>query len=125
MKKRKSIIIADADSYLSGIYARRFEMARFEVRVAEDQQQVIKLVAEKRPDVLLIDSQSIEQANNLIRQFRSNPKTATVTVVVLTELGHSQAVTEAIQAGADSYILKGHFVPVEVIAKVERLVAGS
>jgi two-component system alkaline phosphatase synthesis response regulator PhoP len=123
MLSRKSILIVDADAYLAGIYARRFEQGRWKVFVAESGEEAKKIMGKRRPDAVLVDIETIPEALEFIREIHRNPKTAGTAIVVLTNLGDRQAIEEAETAGADSYLLKAHFVPSEVMAKVEHLVS--
>ncbi len=123
MSFRKSILIADTDAYLAGIYARRFEQGRWKVYVAESAAEAKKIMEKRRPEAILIDIETMDGSLDLVRSVHANPKTTGAAIVVLTNLGDREIIHEAEAAGADSYLLKGHFVPSEVRAKVERLVS--
>jgi len=120
---KRSILIVDSDAFLAGVYARRFESGNWSVRVAESAAEAEKLVAKKVPDAAILDPDSVDGAEALIKRWRMAPKTAGITLIVLTKIGDREAVDRALASGADSYLLKGHFVPSEVREKVERLVA--
>jgi len=123
--RKKQILILDPDAFLAGIYARRFESGRWGVRVAETAAEARKLIAKKAPDAVLVDTGTLPDALAFIRALEQDPATASITVVALTALGDRQSVKAAMDAGAEGYLIKGHFVPTEVREKVERLVADA
>lgn len=121
--KPRKVLIVDADAFLAGIYARRFEIGRWNVRVAESEVEARKVLSRNAPDAILIDVETVAGGIAFLREVRAHPKAAASVIVALTRLGDRAAIAEAYAAGADAYLLKGHFVPSEVRAKVERLVA--
>jgi len=115
-----TILIVDSDAYLAGIYARRFEMAKWKVLVADNATEGRKLF-KKDPEVVIIDVDTVSDGIQLIKDFRYENEL--VRLVALTKLGDARQIKIAKHAGVDAYLLKGHFVPSEVIAKVEYLVS--
>lgn len=123
MRLKKQILIVDTDAFLAGIYARRFELGHWKVRVAENIEDARKLIKDKHPSVMIIDVETVPESINFLKEVRSDSKTADITLIVLTKLGDRDSIKQALDAGADSYLLKGHFVPSEVREKIERLVS--
>lgn len=123
--KKPVVLIVDPDAFLAGIYARRFEMGRWNVRVAETEAEARKILLRTSPAAILLDVETLPRGTGLVREFRSHPKAAGAVIAVLTKLGDREAIREALASGADAYLLKGHFVPHEVRTKIERLVAAK
>ena len=120
VKKRK-IVIVDSDTFLAGMYARRFELGAWNAFVAETIDEAKKLIVSKKPEVVIVDLETDPDGCSFIREMNNEfPKTF---FVVLTKLGDQKIIKDAISAGADSYLLKGHFVPSEVREKIDRLVS--
>lgn len=72
---------------------------------AADGAEAVRLVAERRPDVLLTDLVMAGMDGiEAIRRIRSTGDT--VGILVLTSFGGAEQVIPAIQAGADGYLLK-------------------
>lgn len=120
--KVHKILIVDTDAFLAGIYARRFELGRWSVRVAENEAGARKILARNAPDAILVDMETIADGTAFLRELRAHPKASSSAIVALARLGDRKAIAAAMSAGADAYLLKGHFVPSEVREKVERLV---
>ncbi len=120
---KRKILIIDPDAFLAGIYARRFEQGSWKVKVAESLGDARRVLTDFNPDVVLIDIETEPDGIAFLKEIRSDDKIDKAVFVVLTKLGDQQQIKEAMDAGADSYLLKGHFVPMEVLEKIERLVS--
>ena len=113
---KPSILIIDSDAYLAGLYGRKFEAEGWKVTVAEQMDDAKKVLAKKIPSVLLIEPDgNPDAAEELIR-------TTGAPTVILTTLSESAEIERMKKAGAAAYLLKGHFVPSEVVSKVRNLV---
>ncbi len=117
------MLIVDSDAFFAGIYARRFESGGWHVRVAETDKEARKILTRSTPSVVIVDVETIPRGIGFVRELRSHPRSCHSAIVVLTKLGDRASVDEAKKSGADAYLLKGHFVPSEACAKVDRLVA--
>ncbi|MCR4313889.1 MAG: response regulator [Candidatus Uhrbacteria bacterium] len=118
---KKSLLMVDQDAYYAGIYANRFESAGWNVRVEENIAAAKKRLKRCAPDVLIVDLEPIDEVLAFLRDLRTDPKTEKTLQIALTKLGDRKMMREALQAGVDSYLLKGHFVPSEAVKKVKRL----
>ena len=52
---KPDILIAEDDEVLLNLYEKKFKMQGFDVRKAQDGQEVLDMMREKAPDVLLLD----------------------------------------------------------------------
>jgi len=118
---KKNVLIVDRDVYLAGIYANRFEVAGWKAVVEETINGARKAVEKSVPDVLIVDLEPTERVIAFLQEIRKDPKTAGVLQVAVTALGDRAQMQQALKAGVDSYVLKGHFVPAEAVKKVKRL----
>ena len=118
---KKSLLMLDQDAYYAGIYANRFESAGWKVWVEETLAGAIKRLKRVHPDVIIVDLEPLVESTGFIAGLRSDPKTAGTLIVGLAKLGDRKTLLKAQEAGVDSYLLKGHFVPSEAVKKVKRL----
>lgn len=120
--RKRQLLIVDPDATFAGIYARRFEAARWVARLAPDAKEARKLVAKKAPDAMLLDADTVPEAFALVRALKEDPTSSGIVVVALTARGDREHVRETLACGTDGYLLKGHVTPTETRAHVERLV---
>lgn len=113
---KPSILIIDADAYLAGLYGRKFEADGWKVQIAEHIDDAKKMISRKRPSILLVEpDQDPDTTEEMIR-------TIGLPTVILTTISERAEIERMKKAGAAAYLLKGHFVPAEVVAKVRNLI---
>jgi DNA-binding response OmpR family regulator len=92
-----------------------------EVRVARDGEEALRLAAEFRPDLLLLDVM-MPRKNGLevCRGIRENPELERMRIVMLSARGREAEIRAGISLGADAYITKP-FSTKELLAQVRGL----
>lgn len=120
---KPSILIVDNDDFLAGIYARKFEQDGWNVRVVGSFEEAKKIWSKKTPRAVLLEP-DIDQAaaETAVKELRVDPKTTSVPIVILSGIGEKAEIQRLRKAGVDAYLLKGHFVPSEVVRKVKAMV---
>jgi response regulator RpfG family c-di-GMP phosphodiesterase len=99
------------------------EVFDFDVDEAEHADGAVERIAERKPDVLVLDvSMPGMTGLELCRALKDDPATADVAVVLLTG-SETGTQTKADQAGADAFLRKP-FSPLELLSVVERLAGG-
>ena len=79
----------------------------FQIRTAANGQQALDAVAEKKPDLILLDLMMPGiDGYEVIRRLRENPKTADVRIVILSALNSNEDVVKGFNLGANDYIVK-------------------
>jgi len=92
-----------------------------EVRVARDGEEALRLAAEFRPDLLLLDVM-MPRKNGLevCRGIRENPELDRMRIVMLSARGREAEIRAGMSLGADAYITKP-FSTKELLAQVRGL----
>jgi DNA-binding NarL/FixJ family response regulator len=93
------------------------------VAVAEDGLQAVELVAAHRPDVALLDVR-MPRCDGLAATRRIVEDGSTTRVLVLTTFGEDEVVLDALDAGAQGFLLKDTR-PEDLIAAVHAVAAGE
>lgn len=118
------LLIADDHPVVrDGLVAILSTQPDFEVAaVAEDGQEAVELVADLRPDVILLDLEMPRlDGAEAIRQMRAaDPH---VRVIVFTAYDTDERILAAVQAGAQGYLLKG--APRQELFRAVRVVHGG
>lgn len=118
-----SLLIAACDFTLAGIYGRKFEREGWDVEVVESMKEAEHKAVQMRPSVLLFDASCTTDAAKEIRRLKALPTLMRTKIVVLADAAHRTQIDEALHAGASDYLLVGHFVPIEAVDKMKRLIA--
>lgn len=105
----------------------RFSLSRegFTVRTAENGEDAIRLVREKRPDLLVLDLMlPTIDGLSVCRALRSNEQTRDLPVVMLTAKGEESDIIKGLEAGADDYVTKP-FSPKVLLARINAVLRRS
>lgn len=80
---------------------------KFEIRTAGNGQQALDAVAERRPDLILLDLMMPGiDGFEVIRRLRSDPATADIRIVILSALNSNEDVVKGFDLGANDFIMK-------------------
>ena len=124
-KNRKILIIED-DSFLSDMYATKFQMRGYIVGLAKNGREAIKEIKKEKPDIILLDVLMPQMDGfEFLENFKKKKKFGNIPVIILTNLGQKREVEKGLNLGADDYIIKAYFTPKEVVEKVENLLNRS
>lgn len=121
MTKRKILIIED-DSFISEMYARKLRSLAYQVEQIEDGSRAIEIIKEQKPDLILLDL-VLPGADGfkILAMLKKDSELKNIPVLILSNLGQSREVEKGLRLGADDYLIKAHFTPGEVVAKIEGL----
>lgn len=79
----------------------------FKMRTASGGQQALDAVAEKKPDLILLDLMMPGiDGFEVIRRLKENPETADIRIVILSALNSNDDVVKGFKLGADDFIMK-------------------
>jgi len=109
------------DPYLAGIYGRKFERSGWDVDIEEDVVSAERHGAKSPPHVLVLDIDCVADPVAQVKELRSLPTLMRTRLVLLAREGNCDMIDAAMNAGADSFLLIGHFVPQEAVDKMHRL----
>ncbi len=118
----KSILIISCDPYLAGLYGRKFENDGWEVAVSENMCDSYTEIAKVKPLVILIQKDCCANIVDEVRKLRTLPGAYSMKIVVLSKETDRDEVAEARNAGADDYLLMGHFVAHEAVEKIKQMI---
>ncbi|PIX62543.1 hypothetical protein CO057_04145 [Candidatus Uhrbacteria bacterium CG_4_9_14_0_2_um_filter_41_50] len=116
-----SILIIACDPYLAGIYGRKFERDNWDVEIAETILDGERTAIKSRPSIILLDDECAADISGEIRRLKSLPTILKTKIVVLAKEGDQKKISESFSAGADDYLLLGHFVPQEAVQKMRKM----
>ncbi len=126
IKDKTSVLIIEDDSYISDMYKIKLESENFEVATAKDGIIGIKMLEKQKPDIILLDVVMPKMDGfDVLKIIKKNIELKGIPVVLLTNLGQKENVEKGFDLGADSYIIKAHFTPSEVIEKIREVLKKS
>jgi DNA-binding response OmpR family regulator len=117
----KRVLIADDEPNIVASLEFLMEQSGFEVRVATNGREALALIAEFRPDLVLLDVMMPEKNGYEVCQaVRAQPEWAATKVVMLSAKGRDIEVAKGLEIGADAYVTKP-FSTRELVAQVRAM----
>ena len=122
---KKMIMVVEDDIFISDIYDVKLKDAGYDVIMANNGREAIdKLESGVHPDLILLDivmpymdGFDVFEAINRREEWKGIP------IVLLTNLSQKEDVDRGITLGAKDFLIKSHFTPTEVLAKVQKYIA--
>lgn len=120
----KKILIIEDDPFLSEMYVAKFSENNFQVEVAIDGKDGLAKIKEFIPDLILLDIVLPKMDGfEILKKIKSDPKLKNIPIVLLTNLGQKNEIEKGMSLGANEYIIKAHFTPTAVVAKVKEILS--
>ena len=80
---------------------------KFEIRTAATGQQALDAVAERKPDLILLDLMMPGiDGFEVIKRLREDPATANIRIIILSALNSNEDVVRGFDLGANDFIMK-------------------
>lgn len=107
MTSQLRILVADDDPNLCSLLQKTLQEAGFDVLVATNGDELVRMAQEHAPHLLLVDlMMPVMDGYEAIRQLRNDTRTAHLPMLILTARSASADVVTGFETGADDYIVK-------------------
>jgi two-component system, OmpR family, alkaline phosphatase synthesis response regulator PhoP len=118
----KKILIVEDDKFLNNAYKIKFTKAGYEVKVATDGNEALKVMSEFTPDIILLDlMMPIKDGFATLEEIRANPNWKNIPVIIASNLGQQEDIQRGIGLGATDFIIKSDMSMESLMAKVTQL----
>lgn len=117
----KRILAVDDEVFIRRLLEVNLQRAGYRVSTACDGQDALEKIHADRPDMVVLDVMMPRiDGFEMLRRLKSDPKTATIPVLMLTAKAQDADIFKGWQYGADMYLTKP-FNPAELLVFVKRL----
>ena len=124
--KETKILVIDDDPFILDMYVLKFKDQGFEIDTATDGKAGLEKIKSFKPDMVLLDVVMPKMDGfDVIQKLKEESQPRTFKILFLTNFGQKEDVERGMQLGADGYIIKAHFTPSEVVAKVKEILTIS
>jgi len=114
---RASVLVVDDEPTIGEVVSRYLERAGYDARVAEDGFAALEAVAERAPDLIVLDLMLPGlDGLEVMRRVRAEHRASAI--ILLTARGEESDRIVGLRLGADDYVVKP-FSPAELVARVE------
>jgi two-component system phosphate regulon response regulator PhoB len=113
-----SVLVVEDEAAQREILAYNLEAEGFRVRLADDGEEAMLMVAEEVPDIVVLDWMMPNLSGiEVCRRLRARPETKSVAIIMLSARSEEFDRVRGLETGADDYVVKPYSV-VELMARV-------
>jgi DNA-binding response OmpR family regulator len=115
------VLIAEDEPHIVTSLEFLMRACDYEVRVARDGEEALRMAHDWHPDLLLLDvMMPLRSGFEVCRRLREDPATCAVKIVMLTAHGRDVQIERGLALGADAYVTKP-FSNKDLVARVKGL----
>ena len=121
-EKKYTILLVEDDEFLAELYATKLTLEGFKVFLAIDGIKGLKIIREKKPSLVLLDILLPKlDGFGVLKEMKNDKEVKDIPVILLTNLSQRNEVKKGLDLGATDYLIKAHFMPSEVVAKIKKV----
>src|SRR3989344_975798 len=115
------ILVVEDDKFLRELLVGKIAREGYTVLEATRGEEVLPMVGEHKPHIILLDL-VLPGADGfeVLGSLKAGSETATIPVIILSNLGAREDVDKALKLGAEEFMVKAHHTPQEIIDTVRR-----
>ncbi len=118
----KKILVAEDNKYLANAYRVKLEKTGYEVLLAGNGEEVMKILETTIPDLIVLDLvMSGIDGFGVLEEMNKNPAFKTIPIIVSSNLGQKEDVDRAKALGAKDYFIKSEVEPDDIVEKIKTL----
>lgn len=115
------ILIADDDPLLVKLVEHKLTLRGYRVTSAPDGETALRLVAEAKPDLIVLDAMMPGlDGFEILRRLKQNAVTTSIPVMMLTARKQEKDVVTALNLGVRDYLIKP-FLPEELVLRIGKI----
>ena len=121
MKIKKILLADDEEPVRALVTATIRDDTRYKILEAKDGIEALEIARKEKPDIILLDIMMPRMDGfEVCRHLKSDPKTSSISIIMLTALAQNTDKDKAREVGANGYFAKP-FSPTALIKKLEEV----
>lgn len=117
----KKILFIEDEAALPKTFSEMLKKEDYEVISALDGETGLRLVRERKPDLVLLDLVLPRlRGLDILKALREDPDTKDLPVIILTNLEAPEEVEKALNLGATTYLIKTQYTLSELTEKIKK-----
>lgn len=118
-EERYRVLLIEDDPAISNVVELNLKLDKYEVFLASDGEEGLKMVDETDPDLIILDVMMPKiDGWQVLMKLKSDERTRDIPVIMLTAIDDEQSKVIGLRGGADDYVPKP-FSPLELAARVK------
>lgn len=121
-EEKIKILLIEDDRFLSEMYATKLTESGFIVETAFNGEEGLAKAENIKPKLVLLDIVLPKKDGfEVLAALKEKGFLKDMKIIALTNLGQKEEVEKGMSLGASDYIIKAHFTPTEVVAKIKKV----
>lgn len=121
MNNMKKIILVEDEELLSNILKRKLTQEHYDVAIAKNGEDGLKLAREAKPDLVLLDIVMPKMGGfEFMAEMQKDPALKNIPIVVISNSGQPLEIEKMVKLGAKDWVIKADIDPQEVINKIKK-----
>ena len=117
----KKILIIEDEEIILDLLQKKLSQEGYEISVAKDGEEGLKLMKEVKPDLVLLDIVMPKIGGfEVMEEMQKEDQLKSIPVIVVSNSGQPVEIDKAQALGAKDWLIKTEFDPKEVVEKVKR-----
>lgn len=122
-QNKKRVLLIEDDIFLRELCSIKLKESKYIVTEASDGKDGLDKLLNHSYDIVLLDIMlpfktgfEVLEEYNKLKSPDQNPK-----IIIMTNLNEQNQITKGLKLGAIDYIIKAHYSPTEIVAKINQL----
>lgn len=122
-QNKKALLIIEDDIFVRELVSMKLREAKYKVTESSDGQDGLDKLLSGEYNIVLLDLMvSTKTGLEILAEFSDKkPSDYNPKIIVMSNLSEQDKITECIRLGAVDYIVKSHYSPTEIVAKINKL----
>lgn len=117
--ERIRVLLVEDDQEFAEMYRLKLEADGYEVSLARDGEQGLRMAADSPPDLVFLDIRMPRMGGlEMLEHLRLDPATEALPVVILSNYGEDELRKRGLELGALEWLIKANVTPSDVSSRV-------
>lgn len=117
---KKKILVIEDDEHVSKVYEMKFSKEGYNTIFVMSGEEAVEKITDEKPNLVILDLMVPKKDGFVIlEEIKKNPSTASIPVLVLSNLGGKGDQDRALALGANEYMVKVNYSMQEVIDRAK------
>jgi DNA-binding response OmpR family regulator len=117
--KKPKVLVVEDDVFLSNVHKKKLTIEGFEVFMASNGQEALKLAPEVKPDIILLDLiMPVMDGFQTLKELKDNPELKDIKVMILSNLSQEEDKQKVMELGAIDFIVKANVSFRTIVAQI-------
>jgi len=117
----KVVLVVENDKFLANAYRIKCQNEDFEVLVASDGNEALRILEEKTPNVILLDLvMPNKDGFEFMAEVNKDPELKKIPILITSNLEQEEDVKKAMSMGAKDYVIKSDTPLEEILEKIRQ-----